>query len=156
MTIHQLKQPCWALDPSPWDDGQGIPHYDTHAEAEAALAGEREEIDGDDEIARKERAQPAAVQIKRLDAACWVAECDAPDGPDGICGATLGDEDEGPSCVHFETAGELFDWMPGESWIRVFADGALCWIHSPDNPEPPPPSPAELEAAGQMRLPGVA
>lgn len=155
MTIRQLPKSCFTLDPSPWDDGEGIPHYDTAAEAEAALAEEREEIDGDDEIAAKETAALAKVRVKRLGTPCWVAECDAPRGMEGTCGETLGDEDEGPSCIHFETVGELSGWMPGEGWVRVFADSALCGNHNPDNPAPPP-SPAELEAAGQLRLPGVA
>jgi hypothetical protein len=153
MTIRQLPKPCFTLDPSPWDDDEGEPHYDTHAEAEAALAELRDGTDPDDP---DDRPLLAKSRPRRLDTRCWVAECDAPDGPDGICGDTLGDEEEGPACVHFGTVEELLGWMPGEGWTQVFADNALCGNHNPDNPEPPPPSPAELEAAGQMRLPGVA
>ena len=151
MTIHQLKQPCWVLDPAP--DDERDPHYDTHAEAEAALAELREDTDPDDP---DDRPLLAKSRPRRLDVSCWVAECDAPDGPDGICGDTLGDEEEGPSCIHFESLEELYGWAPGEGWIQVFADNALCSAHNPDNPQPALLSPAELEAAGQMRLPGVA
>lgn len=152
MTIHQLKKSCFVLDPSPWDDDEGEPHYDTHAEAEVALAELRGNTDPDDP---DDRPLLAKSRPRQLNAPCWVAECDAPDGPEGTCGDTLGDEDEGPSCVHFETVEELLGWMPGERWIQVFADNALCWSHSPDNPAAPPPSPAEIEAAGQLVLPGV-
>ena len=75
---------------------------------------------------------------------------------EGTSGNTLGDEEEGPSCVHFETVEELLGWMPGESWTRDGADGALCWTHSPEDAAALPSSPAEPEAAGQLRLPGVA
>ena len=152
MTIRQLPKPCFILDPSPWGDDHGTPHYGTWAEADEALRERRGEL-GPDPL---DLASIETARVRRLDAACWVAECDAPRGPEGTCGDTLGDEDEGPACIHFETVEELFGWMPAERWIRVFADGALCWTHSPDNPEPPPPGPRELEAAGQLRLPGVA
>jgi len=153
MTIRQLKSSCFTLDPSPWNDEEGESHYGTHAEAEAALAELYDETDPDDP---DDRPLLGKSRPRRLDAPCWVAECDAPDGMEGTCGATLGDEDEGPSCIHFKVIEALFDWMPGEGWVRIFADNALCWNHSPDNPAPPQPSPAELEAAGQLRLPGVA
>jgi hypothetical protein len=150
MTIHQLPEPCFVLDPNPWRYSQ--PHYGTRAEAEAALAKEREETDSDDE---SELNRLAATRTRQLSAPCWIAECDAPEGPEGTCGDTLGDEDEGPSCIHFGTVEELFAWMPGEGWIRVFADNALCWSHSPENPAPPSPSPAEQEAAGHLVIPGI-
>jgi hypothetical protein len=152
MTIRQLKSPCFTLDPSPWDDDQGTPHYGTQAEADEDLRERREEL-GPDPL---DLASIETTRVKQADSPCWVAECDAPRGMEGTCGDTLGDEDEGPSCVHFEAVEELLGWMPGEGWIRVFADNALCWSHSPDNPAVQQPSPAELEAAGQLRLPGVA
>jgi len=152
MTIRQLPKPCFTLDPSPWDDDHGTPHYGTWAEADEALRERRAELAPDP----RDLAGIETARVTRLGSPCWVAECDAPRGMEGTCGETLGDEEEGPSCIHFETAEELFDWMPGEGWIRVFADNTLCGNHSPDNPAPPPPSPAELEAAGQLRLPGVA
>ena len=148
MTIHQLKAPCFVLDWGPHPDDEGLAHYDTRAEAEAALAGERDEDGGG----------LAPASIRELPYLCWVAECDAPEGPEGTCGDTLGDDDEGPTCIHFESADELFEWMPDEGWSRAGADGALCYDHGPDCPDELPASlsPAELEAAGQMRLPGVA
>ena len=56
MTIRQLKDPCWVLDPCPWDDDRGIPHYATRAEAETALEDEREEASGEGRL-----ADPAAA-----------------------------------------------------------------------------------------------
>jgi hypothetical protein len=152
MTIRQMPKPCFTLDPSPWDDDHGTPHYPTWAEADEALRERRAELGPDP----SDLASIETTRVTRLGSPCWVAECDAPDGPEGTCGDTLGDEEEGPSCIHFETVEELSGWMPGEGWVRVFADNALCGDHSPDNPAPPPPFPAELEAAGQLRLPGVA
>lgn len=147
MSIHQLKAPCFVLDWGPHPDDVGLAHYDTHAEAEAALAGERDEDGGG----------LAPARIRELPYLCWVAECDAPEGPEGTCGDTLGDDDEGPTCIHFESADELFEWMPGEGWTRAGADGALCYDHGPDCPDELPASlsPAEIEAAGQLALPGV-
>jgi len=154
MTIRRLDKPCFVLDPPPWDeDERGAEHYETRDAAEAVLAGERANAGPDDQ---EEQAQAAAARVRQLDAPCWVAECDAPEDASGTCGNTLGDEEEGPSCVHFETPDELFDWMPGEGWTRAGADGALCYDHRPEDAEmPAPPSPAEQEAAGQLVLPGV-
>jgi len=154
MTIHQLPDPCFVLDPSPWR--YSAPHYKTTAKAEAALARERAETDDDD---GKELAKLAAARPKALDAPCWVATCDAPGKQEGICGATLGNEDEGPSCVHFDTFEDLVDRMAGESWTRDGADGARCWVHGPHYPDEQSPQPAptraEQEAAGQLVIPGV-
>jgi hypothetical protein len=152
MTIRQLPEPCFVLDPSPWGEDEGTPHYGTHAKAEAALTELYENTDPDDPDVRPLLGKSRPCW---LDAPCWVAECDAPDAQEGICGDTLGDEEEGPSRIHFETVEELFGWMPGEGWIRIFADGALCSTHNPDNPELPPLSPAEQEKAGQLVIPGV-
>jgi len=127
MTIHQLRKPCFMLDPSPWDDDAGVPHYPTRYKARKELAGVRGEHDDDD------------TEV--------LAECDG-----SGCKDTLGDEEEGPSCIHFDTADEVIAWMPGESWTRTGPDGALCWAHSPEDVTPLPPSPRELEAAGQLRL----
>lgn len=152
MTIYQLKKPCFLLDWGPHPDDEGHAHYDTHAEAQAVLAGERGDGDGDE----GELVQLAPARIRELPYLCWVAECDAPDGPEGTCGDTLGDDDEGPACIHFASADELFEWMPGEGWTRLGADGALCWTCCPEGAASPEPSPVELEAAGQLRFPGVA
>jgi hypothetical protein len=150
MTIRQLPEPCWVLRPDPWQDGSN-PHYATRAEALEILAFLLKLREGDPE----EAARLEGAQACQEDGRCWVAECDAPDGPEGTCGETLGDDEEGPSCVCFETLEELLAWLPGEGWTRSGPDGALCAGDSPDE-APAPPAAAELEAAGQMRLPGVA
>ena len=153
MTIRQLKDPCWVLDPCPWDDDRGIPHYATRGEAETALEGEREEASGEGRLANL-----AAVSPRELPGLCWVAECDAADGPEGCCGNTLGDEEEGPSCIHFGTVEELLEWMPGEGWVRVGAAGALCGSDAELGGWPilpPRVPPAEQEAAGQLVIPGA-
>ena len=155
MTIRQLKSPCFTLDPSPWDDDHGTPHYATWAEADEELRERREEL-GPDPL---DLAAIETTRVKQLGSPCWVAECDAPYGMEGTCPETLGDEDEGPSCIHFETVEELFDWMLYEGWVRVGPDGALCGNDAELGGWPvlpPRVSPAELEAAGQLRLPGVA
>jgi hypothetical protein len=157
MTIRQLPKPCFEFDPDPYDDddeGLGSPHFATEAEADTALAELREDRAPDPELL----AELAEVRVRELAMPCWVAECDAPDGPEGTCGDTLGDEDEGPACIHFETSDQAIDWMPYEGWAQDGPDGALCSTHRPDDSgDPPPllPSPAELEAAGQLVLPGV-
>jgi hypothetical protein len=151
MTIHQLRKPCFTLDPSPWDDDHGTPHYRTRAEADEALRERREELSPDP----LDLASIETTRVRQASSPCWVAECDGADGPEGTCGETLGDEEEGPSCIHFGSADEVIAWMPGEGWTRRGADGALCWAGSGER-EPVPPAPAELEAAGQLRLPGVA
>jgi hypothetical protein len=99
------------------------------------------------------------MTIHQLENGRWVAECDAPEGQEGTCGETLGDEAEGPPRIHFATLEELLGWMPGERWARTGPDGALCYVHGPywpDGEPEPAVSPAGLEAAGQLRLPGVA
>ena len=150
MTIRQLLKPCFVLDPSPWDEDAGTPHYPTWAEAGDDLRERRAELGPDP----ADLASIETTRVKRLDASCWVAECDAPRGMEGTCGDTLGDEDEGPSRIHFETVEELLGWMPGERWTRSGADGALCRSHSPEDATAL--SPAEIEVPGQMPLPGVA
>ncbi len=154
MTIHQLKKPCFILGPSPHDDDTVEPHYATWHEADDVLRELREERGPSPE----DLAGLEPVRVKALPGPCWVAECDGPDGPEGVCGDMLGDEDEGPFCVHFETSDEAIDWMPGEGWAKDGPDGALCHVHRPGNSGDAPsssPSPAELEAAGRPVLPGV-
>jgi len=149
MTIRQLPEPCWTLRPHPWQDDTGDPHCATRAEALDCLAFFLEFREGDpEEVARLE-----GIQARQGDGQCWVAECDAPDGPEGTCGETLGDDEEGPSCIHFGTLEELLGWLPGEGWTRSGPDGALCAGDSPDVADAAAvAAPAELEAAGQMRL----
>jgi hypothetical protein len=163
MTIRQLPKPCFTLDPSPWDeDDYGTPHYKTWAEASEALTELREERGPSPE----DLAELEPVKVKREDSPCWIAECDA----DG-CEETYEDDEGGGS--HFGSAAELETWMapdgwtyrggdvdefwpaPG-TWTRLHADEVFCSGHRPADAQVPPPSPAELEAAGQLRLPGVA
>jgi hypothetical protein len=144
MTVHQLRKRCFILDPSPWDDDAGVPHYATRYRARKDLAECLAECDDDD---AEKRGRLAKVRAKHLPAPCWIAYCDGPG-----CNDTLGDEEEGPSCIHFATADQVIAWMPGEGWTRTGADGALCHLDSDGEPEPIPPSPAEQEAAGQLSL----
>jgi hypothetical protein len=164
MTIRQLKEPCWVLDPSPYpDDDCGEPHYPAEAEAAKGLRELREDR-VDDYPERLAAAMAAAV--KREESPCWVAECDA----DG-CGERYEDPEDGGS--HFPDAKTLGEWMapdgwtyrggdadefwpaPG-AWTRLHAGEVFCPGCSPEGAAPPPLSPADLEAAGQLRLPGVA
>ena len=166
MTIRQLKEPCWVLDPSPYDDEYGEPHYKTRAEADDALRELREERGPSPE----DLAELEPVKVQALAGPCWVAECDAPDGPDGICGEQYSDEDYGGN--HFTTPEEVIGrigedgwtyrggdvdefWPAPGSWACGAAGLVRCGSHSPEDAPKPPPSPAELEAAGQLRLPGV-
>ena len=138
MTIHQLKEPCWELDPNPYgDDEAGIQHFPSRGEA-------------DDELGRLRTERRAAdrTRAKQASAACWVAVCDD-------CGKQFIDDDAGGS--HFGTVdGDLEDYLKWDGWTRTAPDGCRCWDCSPEDVAPLPLSPAELEAAGQMRLPGVA
>jgi len=149
VTIHQLKTPCFLLDPSPYsDDDYGIPHYATEPEAAKALADLREERAPDPE----DLAKLKDTRVKPEDGPCWVAECDA-----SGCEETYNDDEAGAS--HFETAAVLEEWIRSDGWTTDGPDLAFCWTHSPEGSAPegsaPPPTPAELEAAGQLVLPGV-
>ena len=164
MTIRQLKEPCWVLDPSPYaDDDYGEPHYPAEEKAAKGLAdliGER----ADDYPERLAAAK--AARVKQEDGPCWVAECDSP-------GCDEGYEDDECGGSHFPDAKTLGEWMapdgwtyrggdvdefwpaPG-AWTRLHADEVFCPAHRPADAQDPPLSPAELEAAGQMPLPAVA
>jgi hypothetical protein len=153
MTIHQLREPCFELSPRPWDDGFN-PHYATPDEAADALSGMREERDPSD------LADLAKVAPEVNPAGCWVGECDG-------CGDVFTDEETGAN--HYETSAELDAAMPASGWVYQGGDQEEFW------PEPgswvtlndalllcpgcrqgapvlPPPTPAEQEAAGQLRL----
>ena len=147
MTIHQLKDPCWVLDPSPYgDDDYGDPHYGTEIEAAKGLRELREER-ADDYPERLAAAM--AARVKRDESPCWVAECDA----DG-CNETYNDDEGGAS--HFPALATLEEWVRSDGWTTAEPDLAYCWNDTPEDAPAPLPSPAELEAAGQLRLPGVA
>ena len=146
MTIHQLPKPCFDLDPSPYDDEYGDPHYKTWAEGSEALAQLREERGPSPE----DLAELEPVKVKALAGPCWVAECDSPG-----CDEQYSDDDYGGN--HFVTPEELIQRITQDGWTTGEFDWLVfCRADSPEDAPLPPPSPAELEAAGQLRLPGVA
>jgi len=141
MTIHQLKAVCFELDPSPYDDDDsGVPHYATQEEAAEALADLRKERTPDPE----DLARLKDTHVKPGDGPCWVAVCDSPG-----CGEEYESDEDGGN--HFETAAILEEWIRTDGWTTDGPDLAFCWTDSPEG-SAPPPTPAELEAAGQLRL----
>lgn len=146
MTIHQLKHPCFVLDPSPYgDDDYGVPHYATQGKGAEALKELREEREPDPEgLARLK-----GVQVRQEDAPCWVAECDYPG-----CEEPYEDDEAGGS--HFESAETLTEWLRQDGWTTEPPDRVLCWSDSPEDAPKPLPDSAEQEAAGQLRLDGAA
>ncbi len=134
MTIHQLTRRCWVLDDPACDGGQ--PHFDDPAGAQDALAE------------RKEENPDTQAQAREEDAPCWVAVCDGPE-----CGELYTDDDEG--ICHFASAEGLQAWMGPDGWTVRAPDEAFCPACKQQDAIPPPPSPAEQEKAGQLRLPGV-
>jgi hypothetical protein len=143
MAIYQLKERCWATDPASLDgDDERQPHYDTEAGARRAITE-----------AREENADLAAT-VRQLGTACWVIQCD------GECEQHIDEEDE---CYisHCESRQEAQQVMT--AWRWTVATGEItgdeyvfCEGDRPEGLPPLPPSPAELEAAGQLVLPGVA
>jgi hypothetical protein len=140
MTIHQLSKPCFILDPSPRDDDAGEPHYATWHEADDALRELREERGPSPE----DLAELEPVKVKALPGPCWVAECDA-----FGCDEQYEDDEDGGN--HFGSVAELEEWIAPAGWTTDIPDKVYCRPHSAEG-TPPPPSPAELEAAGQLRL----
>lgn len=159
MTIHQLKDRCWELRP-PLSGDDREPHYDSRAEALAAV---REAWDDDrdwrfdDQLRvrwrelrfRLSRLRPGASRPRQAPAHCWVVQCD------GDCEQVIDEEEEGYT-VHHESRQAAGETVRAWKWAYS-ADGRMvfCEEDAPADGEIPPPSPAELEAAGQMRLPGV-
>lgn len=94
MTIHQLREPCWELTPSPWDRDGFNPHYATWREADEALREVREERGPDP----RDLADLEKVQAKANPAGCWVGEC-------GGCGDVFADGETGAN--HYGTRAEL-------------------------------------------------
>ena len=136
MTIHQLKDRCWELfPPLPGYDRES--HYDTRAEARKAL---REALDEDCGV-------NPATSARQLEDRCWVIQCD------GECEMHIDEEDE---CYisHCETPALAQEVVAAWHW-RIAGDLVFCPADAPADGQVPPPSPAELEAAGQLRLPGV-
>jgi hypothetical protein len=163
MTIHQLADPCWTIVPKlPVEDGG--PCYGTRA---GALAAIREAWDEDRERVRGlaatvleegwrrefrwllSRLRPGAPRPRQMPARCWVVQCD------GECEMVLDEEDE--CCVyHHRSAAEAASTVASCEWVYS-ADGRLvfCEEDAPEDAAPPPLSPAEQEAAGQLVIPGV-
>lgn len=138
MTIHQIDGPCWVIVPA--DNDEWSAHYDRWDDASSAAAEARAE----DRMSR--------AMAGRLPAPCWVAECDGP------CEGQLG-ADGNP--LHCTTKAEVLDVMRQQGWTvtpGVLSGDELvyCADDKPGDAASFPPSPAELEAAGQLRLPGVA
>lgn len=137
MTIHQLRERCWELQP-PTDDERS-PHYGTEAAALEALKEDRED-----------HGTPYAdTRPVQLAAPCWLVQCD------GECEMVLDEEDEG-YVFHHDSRAEAEKTMTPYHWA-FGADGRVfCEADAPEGSVSAYPSPAELEAAGQLRLPGVA
>jgi len=137
MTIHQLKDRCWELRPA--TDEERYPHYDTDADAFHALKENREN-DGD--------PYPDTKPVQ-LDDRCWVVRCD------GDCGQIIDEEDE---CwiIHHDSRHGAEETVASWRWTYS-ADGrsVFCEADRPEDAVPAPPTPAELEAAGQLAIPGV-
>ena len=139
MTIRQLKTPCWVLEPAvPYDDERS-PHYEDQAECLKVVAD-----------ALEERSIDVAPEARKLDGRCWVVQSD------GECEQVLDEEDEG-WVFHHDSREDAERTAASWGWTYS-ADGrsVYCPCEPREDSEPIPPSPAELEAAGQLRLPGVA
>lgn len=138
MTIHQLPDRCWELQPP--TDEERYPHFDTEAEALAALKEDREN-----------HGEPYPdTKPAQLGDRCWVVQCD------GECKQVIDEEDE---CwtIHHDSRHGAEDTVASWRWAYS-ADGrsVFCPEDRPGDAVAAPPTPRELEAAGQMRLPGVA
>ena len=138
---------------------QGDPCYDTRAKALAAVReawDEDRDWTFDDRLRvrwrefrfRLSRLRPGAPRPRRLPVCCWVVQCD------GECETTLDTEDEGYVYHHHSFAAAL-GTVRAYEWKQA-GDRVFCEKDAPGDGQLPPPAPAELEAAGQLRLPGVA
>ena len=137
MTIHQLPHRCWELQP-PTDDERS-PHYGTEAGALAALKEDRENHD----------AAYADTKPVQLEAPCWAVQCD------GECETVLDEEDEG-YIFHHDSRADAERTAAGYHFASDDHGRVFCEEDAPKSAGPMYPSAAELEAAGQLRLPGVA
>lgn len=132
MTVHALKGPCWVLR---HPDGEEE-HYAGQMKALAEL------------IRLKEDDPEPEATTRQLTVPCWVVECD------GECEVTLDTEDEG-YIIHHSSRAKAEETMASYGWVYA-GDLVFCEEDAPADGRVPPPSPAQLEAAGQMKLPGVA
>jgi hypothetical protein len=126
-----MLAPCWELADPADDDWT---HFTSEEAAEEAL----KEL-------RDEQADTKA-SIRLLEHRCWVAQCD------GECEWILDVEDEG-YVFHHKSADEALESVAAYGWRRV-GDSVFCEEDAPEDSEQPP-TPAEQESAGQLRLPGV-
>lgn len=136
--IRQLKDDrCWELQPP--TDEERWPHFDTEAAALEALQDDRENDGGDNPY-------PDAKAVQ-LAAPCFVVQCD------GECENILDVEDEG-WIFHHDTRHAAEATAQAHDW-RFAGDLVYCDEDAPDDSHAVPPTPAELEAAGQLVIPGV-
>jgi hypothetical protein len=135
MTVHQLPGRCWELQP-PTDD-ERTPHYGTEAAAMESLREDRE----------NDRQPYADTKPVQLDTPCWVVRCD------GECEVALDTEDEG-YIYHHDSRGGAERTAAAYHWAFSDDGRVFCEEDAPADAVALP-SPAELEAAGQLVLPGV-
>jgi hypothetical protein len=135
MTIHQLKERCWELRP-PTDD-ERHPHYETEAAALDALKEDRENDD---------QPYPETKPVQ-LGSPCWLVRCD------GDCEIVMDTEDEG-YIFHHDSRSEAEQSVAVWQWAFGSDGNVFCPEEAPADAVALP-SPAELEAAGQLVLPGV-
>lgn len=156
MTVYRLPYRCWTVVPElPREDGD--PHYDTRAEALAAIReawDEGRDWTFDDRLRgwwrevqfRLGRLRPRAPRPRQRPARCWLIQCDG-------CDEHIDEEDEG-YIAHCDSRLDAEETMATWRWAYV-GDLVFCETDAPENAAVPPPSPAEQEDAGQLRLPGV-
>lgn len=138
VSIYQLQEPCWELtDPA---DDERTPHFTSEQDAREALKELR------DAPREPYQADPKA-SIRLLEHRCWVVQCDGEDG------YILDEEDEG-YIFHHESIADALDSVAAYEWRRI-GDSVFCPADAPEGSDPPPPTAAEQEQAGQLRLPGV-
>ena len=140
MTIHQLKDRCWELQP-PLDDDRN-PHYDNEAAALDALDEAR------DEAGDKDHLPDPATKPVQLASPCWLVQCD------GECETVIDEEGEGYT-FHHDSAADAGQTVVGYRWAFAGDGRVFCEDDAPADAAVPL-SRAEQEAAGQLVLPGVA
>jgi hypothetical protein len=133
------------------------PHYDTRAEALSAIReawDEDRDWTFDDRLRvwwrelcwRLSRWRPGAPRPRQLAAACWLIQCDG-------CEQHIDDWDEA-YIAHCKSRTEAEETLAAYEFVCA-GDLVFCPEDAPADGEPPPLSPAEQEAAGQLRFPGV-
>ena len=157
MTVRQLPHRCWVIRPElPGEDGDR--HYDSRADALDAIREARRD-DADWWAWRKPfrsrltalhqlwaRCRPGRPKPRQIPAPCWVIQCNG-------CDQLIDEEDEG-YIAHCDSRRDAEDTMAAWEWA-YHGDLVFCPADAPQGAVLPPPSPAEQEAAGQLRFPGV-